>query len=161
MRRAACVLAIGRILALESHHPKIAKNTRSVVISCLRYRDASAAIEWRCDTFGLEKHLVVLNADETIAHAKPSFGAGMIKLGSVQKGETEFGRLIKQQGEIDGGQTQSPYLVVNDADAIHASANAAEAKIAIEIKDEDYGGRESSCLDLEGHLWNFGTYDLC
>ena len=29
----------------------------------------------------------------------------------------------------------------------------------IEIKDEDYGGRGFSCYDLEGHLWNFGTYD--
>ena len=33
------------------------------------------------------------------------------------------------------------------------------AKIAIEIKDEDYGGRDFSCYDLEGHLWSFGTYD--
>ena len=25
--------------------------------------------------------------------------------------------------------------------------------------DADYGGRGYSCLDPEGHLWNFGTYD--
>jgi hypothetical protein len=31
-------------------------------------------------------------------------------------------------------------------------------RIAIEIKDEDYGGRDFSCYDLEGHLWSFGTY---
>jgi hypothetical protein len=24
---------------------------------------------------------------------------------------------------------------------------------------EDYGGRGFSCRDLEGRLWNFGTYD--
>ena len=30
---------------------------------------------------------------------------------------------------------------------------------ASKIKDEDYGGRGFSCLDLEGHLWNFGTCD--
>jgi uncharacterized glyoxalase superfamily protein PhnB len=29
----------------------------------------------------------------------------------------------------------------------------------LEIKNEDYGGRGFSCRDLEGHLWNFGTYD--
>jgi uncharacterized glyoxalase superfamily protein PhnB len=29
----------------------------------------------------------------------------------------------------------------------------------MDIKDEDYGGRGYSCRDLEGHLWNFGTYD--
>lgn len=139
--------------------PKFAKDTRSTVISCLRYRDAPAAIEWLCSTFGFEKHLVVPNTDGTIAHAQLSFGNGMVMLGSVQKDETEFGRLTKQPDEIGGGQTQSSYLVVNDADAIYASAKAAGAKIAIEIKDEDYGGRGFSCLDLEGHLWNFGTYD--
>jgi uncharacterized glyoxalase superfamily protein PhnB len=35
----------------------------------------------------------------------------------------------------------------------------ARAKIVMNIKDEDYGGRGVSCCDLEGHLWNFGTYD--
>ena len=139
--------------------PKFAKDTRSTVISCLRYRDAPAAIEWLCNTFGFEKHLVVPNEDGTIAHAQLSFGNGMIMLGSVQKDEAEFGRLMKQPDELGGGQTQSPYLIVNDADAVYASAKAAGAKIAIEIKDEDYGGRGFSCLDLEGHLWNFGTYD--
>ena len=69
-----------------------------------------------------------------------------------KKKETDFGRLKKQPDEIGGGQTQSSYLVVNDADAVYASAEAPGAKIAIEIKDGDYGGRGFSCLDLEGHL---------
>ena len=138
---------------------KFAKNTKATVISCLRYRDAPTAIEWLCNTFGFEKHLVVPNTDGTIAHAQLSFGKGMIMLGSVQKDETEFDRLMKQPDEIGGGQTQSSYLVVTDADAVYASAKAAGAKIAMEIKDDDYGGRGFSCFDLEGHLWNFGTYD--
>ena len=138
---------------------KFAKNTKATVISCLRYRDAPTAIEWLCNTFGFEKHLVVPNDDGTIAHAQLSFGNGMVMLGSVQKDETEFGRLMKQPDEIGGGQTQSSYIVVNDADAVYASAKAAGAKIAMYIKDEDYGGRGFSCFDLEGHLWNFGTYD--
>jgi uncharacterized glyoxalase superfamily protein PhnB len=29
----------------------------------------------------------------------------------------------------------------------------------MEIKDEDYGGRDYSCRDPEGHVWNFGSYD--
>lgn len=39
--------------------PSFAKNTRVTVIPCLRYRDAPAAIEWLCNTFGFEKQLVV------------------------------------------------------------------------------------------------------
>src|SRR6185437_3723202 len=84
---------------------------------------------------------------------------GMIMLGSVLKAETEFGRLMKQPDEIAGAETQSSYIVVLDADAMYARAKAAGAKIVIDIKDENYGGRGFSCYDLEGHLWNFGTYD--
>ena len=96
------------------------------------------------------------NVDGTIAHAQLSFGNGMTMLGSVQKDETESGRLVKQPDKIGGGQTQSQYLVVNDVDAIYASAKAAGSKIVINIKDEDYGGRGFSCLDLEGNLGNSG-----
>jgi uncharacterized glyoxalase superfamily protein PhnB len=139
--------------------PSFAKSTRASVIPVLRYRDAPAAIEWLCQTFGFEKHLVVPNEDGTIAHAQLSFGNGMVMLGSVLKDETEFGRLMKQPDEIGGAGTQAAYVVVNDADAVYARAKAAGAKIVIEIKDEDYGGRGFSCYDLEGHLWSFGTYD--
>jgi uncharacterized glyoxalase superfamily protein PhnB len=136
-----------------------AKDTRASIIPCLRYRDAAKAIEWLCRTFGFEKQLVVPNADGTIVHAQLSFGNGMIMLGSVLEVETEFGRLIKQPDEIGGFETQSAYVVVSDADAIYARAKAAGAEIVIEIKDEDYGGRDFSCRDLEGHLWSIGTYD--
>ena len=136
-----------------------AKNTRTTVIPCLRYRDAPAAIEWLCENFGFEKQLVVPNDDGTIAHAQLSFGNGMIMLGSVLEVETEFGRLIKQPDEIGGAETQCAYVIVSDADAVYACAKTADAEIIIEIKDEDYGGRGFSCRDLEGHLWNFGTYD--
>ncbi|MGQ0591313.1 MAG: VOC family protein [Gammaproteobacteria bacterium] len=131
----------------------------ATIIPCLRYRDAPKAIEWLSRTFGFEKQLVVPNADGTIAHAQLSFGNGMIMLGSVLEVESEFGRLIKQPDEIGGFETQSAYVVVSDADAIYASAKAAGAEIVIEIKDADYGGRVFSCRDLEGHLWNIGTYD--
>lgn len=139
-----------------SMHPK---NTRANVIPCLRYRNAPAAIEWLCATFGFEKHAVYPNDDGTIAHAQLAFGNGMIMLGSVVEQETEWGRLIKQPDEMGGAETQSAYVIVADADAIYAQAKAAGAKIVVEIKDEDYGGRGFSCYDLEGHLWNFGTYD--
>ncbi|MDB5800808.1 MAG: hypothetical protein JWL63_1747 [Rhodocyclales bacterium] len=138
--------------------PTDAKDTRVTIIPCLRYRDAPAAIEWLCKAFGFEKHAVYPNADGTIAHAQLSFGNGMIMLGSVQNG-SDWGQLIKQPDEIGGAETQSPYVVVANADLVHAQAKAAGAQIVIDIKDEDYGGRGFTCRDLEGRLWNFGTYD--
>ena len=69
------------------------KNTRATIIPCLRYRNAPAAIEWLCDTFGFEKQLVVPGDNGVIEHAQLSFGNGMIMLGSVI--DSEFGRLMK------------------------------------------------------------------
>lgn len=83
----------------------------------------------------------------------------MIMLGSVSKTENEFGRVTKQPDEIGGMETQSPYLIVSDADLGYERAKTAGAKIEIDIEDEDYGGRGFSCRDLEGQLWNVGSYD--
>jgi uncharacterized glyoxalase superfamily protein PhnB len=132
--------------------------TRSSAIPCLRYRDAPAAIEWLCRVFGFEKHLIVPLEGGRIAHAQLVHGAGMIMLGSTSQ-ENAYGELVKLPSEVGGAQTQTVYLVVPDADAVHARANEAGAKITLEIKDEDYGGRGFSCYDLEGHLWSIGTYD--
>lgn len=132
-------------------------NNPATVISCLRYRDAPAAIDWLCQAFGFEKHLVVPEEGNRIAHAQLVFGNGMIMLGSVR--DNEFGRMMRQPDEIDGAETQSPYVITRDPDAHYARAKAAGARIVIEIQDNDYGGRGYTCRDLEGHLWNFGSYD--
>lgn len=134
-----------------------AKITRATVIPCMRYRDATAAIDWLCRAFGFVRHLVVPGPEGTIAHAQLSFGNGMVMIASVY--DSPFGRLMRQPEEVQGAETQSPYVIVDDADAHYAQARAAGARIVLEVKDEDYGGRGYSCYDLEGHLWNFGTYD--
>ena len=135
------------------------QNTKATIIPCLRYRNAPAAIEWLCHAFGFEEQAVYPNEDGTIAYAQLTHGNGMIMLGSVLANESQWGQLIKQPDEIGSAETQSAYVVVDDADAFYARAKAAGAKIVIEIKDEDYGGRGFGCYDLESHLWNFGTYD--
>lgn len=126
------------------------------LIPCLRYRDAHAAIDWLCATFGFARHLVVPDEQGGIAHAQLTLGNDMLMLGSAV--ESEYGRLMRQPDQA-GGCTQSLYVQVEDADALYARAKAAGASIAIDIKDEDYGGRGFSCHDPEGHLWSFGTYD--
>src|SRR5262245_28879980 len=116
-----------------------AKKTRATVIPCFRYRNAPAAIEWLCATFGFERHLVVPGDNGTIAHAQLRFGNGMIMVGSAV--DSEWGRLMRQPDEIGGRETQSPYVIVEDADAIYARAKLGGAEILIDIRDEDYGGR--------------------
>jgi len=128
----------------------------SVIIPAMRYRNAPAAIDWLCRAFGFEQHLVVPGPDGSIAHAQLTFGNGMIMLGSAR--DDEFGRLMAVPPRR-GPVTQSPYVIVADADAHYARAKAAGAEIVMDITDEDYGGRGYSARDPEGHLWNFGTYD--
>lgn len=133
------------------------KPSKAGIIPCLRYRNASAAIDWLCEAFGFKRHLIVPHPDGTIAHAQLSFENSMIMLGVVIN--NEYGKMMKQPDEIGGCQTQSTYIVVKDADALYDQARAAGAQIVIDIKNEDYGGRGFSCKDLEGHLWSFGTYN--
>jgi uncharacterized glyoxalase superfamily protein PhnB len=129
------------------------------VIPCLRYRDAPAAIEWLCQTFGFEQHMVVPGENNTVAHAQLKLGNGMIMLGSAKSVDSEYAQLIKQPADIGGAQTQTIYVVVDDADAMYERARTGGAPIVIDIKDEDYGGRDFTCRDIEGHIWTFGTYD--
>ena len=133
-----------------------AKNTTSTVIPTMRYNDAVAAIEWLCRAFGFEKHFVVPDEDGTIAHAQLVFGNGMIMLGSAR--DDEFGKLQRPPNK-DVAVSQSPYIIVEDVDDHYERAVAAGAEVVMELKDEDYGGRDYSCRDPEGYLWNFGTYD--
>ena len=134
-----------------------AKITAATVIPTMRYNDAAAAIAWLCEAFGFEKHLVVPGEDGTIAHAQLVFGNGMVMLGSA--GASDFDDLQKPPSALGGAVSQSPYIIVDDADTHYARAVAAGAEIVIEIRDEDYGGRGYSCRDPEGHVWNFGSYD--
>lgn len=82
----------------------------------------------------------------------------MIMLGSADN-SSEWGRQIVQPREAGLRETQSPCVVVADADAHYAQATAAGAIIVMDIADQAYGGRGYSCRDPEGHLWWFGSYD--
>ncbi len=133
------------------------KKTTATIIPTLRYSDAVSAIEWLCRAFGFEEHLVVPGDGGGIAHAQLKFGNGMIMLGSVRA--DEFGQMIKQPVEVDGAETQSPYVIVENVDSHCEQAKSAGAIMVMEPADQPHGGRFYSCRDIEGHLWNFGTYD--
>ena len=125
------------------------------IIPALRYRNGAAAIDWLCAAFGFERKMVVPADGGRVAHAELTLGNGMIMLGDV---ETEYGRLVAAP-EKGRPVTQGIYVVVDDADAHYARAKAAGAEIVIDVKTQDYGGRDYTARDLEGHVWTFGTYD--
>ena len=118
------------------------------IFPSLRYRDAPRAIDFLVEAFGFERHEVIENPDGTIAHAELAYGDGAVMLGSDR--EDNYGSHVGQ-GWM--------YVVIEDPDAHYARAKAAGAEILLDIKTQDYGGRDYTCRDLEGHVWTFGTYD--
>lgn len=133
------------------------RDYKASIIPTMRYKNATRAIEWLCRAFGFEKHLVVPGEKDNIAHAQLTMGNAMIMLGS--ENDNEFGKLVKTPEKLNGINTQTAYIIVEEVDAHYQKAVAAGAEIVLDIKDEDYGGRGYTCRDLEGYLWNFGSYD--
>lgn len=130
---------------------------RSSVIPALRYRNAPAAIDWLCRVFGFTRHAVYENPDGSIAHAELALDGGMIMLGSSR--DDDSGRRFRSPDQAGDIETRSAYIVVADADAVYARAQAAGAVFLRPIQDMEYGSREFTVKDPEGHSWSVGTYD--
>ncbi|WP_299104092.1 VOC family protein [uncultured Tenacibaculum sp.] len=133
------------------------KEHKGCIIPTMHYKKARIAIDWLCNAFGFEKHLVVEGDNNTIAHAQLTYGNAMIMLSS--ENENEYGKLVKTPEDLHGNNTQAPYIIVEQIDEHYKRAVAAGAKILIDIKDEAYGGRGYTCKDNEGYIWNFGSYN--
>jgi uncharacterized glyoxalase superfamily protein PhnB len=106
----------------------------------MRFADADAALEWLSRAFGFAEREVYRDDKGTIHHAEISLGPGIVMFG---------------QGDPS---SHGVYVAVEDADAHYGRAKAAGAEITREIEDTDYGSREYTARDLEGHEWSFGTY---
>ena len=61
------------------------------IFPALRYRDASAALEWLNEAFGFQKGFATPGPDGTIAHAEMSLGPGVIMLAPRPPGPTSRG----------------------------------------------------------------------
>ena len=124
-----------------------------ILFPFLRYRDAPAAIEWLEKAFGFEERLVIPNENGTVAHAELSLGPGVIMLATARDDDLR----MKSPREL-GAVTQGIYGYLENVDSHCERARASDAEIVREPEDTDYGSREYTARDLEGHLWSFGTY---
>ena len=52
------------------------------VVPTLRYRDVAAAIDWLCNAFGFEKHLVVSGDSGAVRYAELTFGIDFAPFGA-------------------------------------------------------------------------------
>ena len=106
----------------------------------LRFDDPDAALAWLARAFGFKEHVVYRGDEGSVQHAEIELGPGIVMFGP---GDPAY---------------QGVYVAVEDADAHYERAKAAGAEIVREIEDTDYGSREYTARDLEGHVWSFGTY---
>jgi uncharacterized glyoxalase superfamily protein PhnB len=113
------------------------KTNRSVpeatVIPELPYPDVREAAEWLSRAFGFEERLQIGDHRAQLVYEQE-------------------GAVIAVQGDAPG----STLLVrVEDAEAHHARAASAGAKILSEPEDYPYGERQYSAVDPGGHRWTF------
>ena len=112
------------------------KTNRSVpeatVIPELPYADVRDAVEWLAGAFGFQERLQIGDHRAQLVY--------------------EGGAVIAIQGHAPGSRL---LVRVEDAEAHHARAAAAGAKIISEPEDYPYGERQYSALDPGGHRWTF------
>ncbi len=123
----------------------------------MRYRDLAEAMGWLEQAFGFEKQIAVSDSDGSVIYGQMTYRGSLMMMGAVR--DTDLDKLMRQPDEVGGVETQSCYLVVEDADAHYVRAQEAGADIVLELKSDGLGRRGYSCRDPEGHIWNFGTYN--
>jgi uncharacterized glyoxalase superfamily protein PhnB len=110
----------------------------ATIIPVLGYADVPAAADWLCRAFGFRPRLRI--GDHRIQLA---YGDGAV--------------VVSDAGPENGEHLprQSVMVRVDDADAHHAQAVAARARIVSEPTSWPYGERQYSAMDPGGHLWTF------
>ena len=123
--------------------------------SALFYDKPADAIDWLCKAFGFQVRLKVEGENGSIVHSELEYGEAVVMVADASG---------KHKGAsprtLDGVNTQSLMLFVDDVEAHCAHARAAGAKIRVEPKVSDYGeeywsDRSYEVEDLEGHRWWF------
>jgi uncharacterized glyoxalase superfamily protein PhnB len=118
----------------------------------LGYRDLEAAIDWLCRVFGFEPLEVMRNEDGSYAHVELRLGAGVI-MPTTTRDQTN------PENPWEGPMgTQGLYVALDGVEAHYERAVAEGAEIVRPLATTDWGSREYTARDLEGHLWAFGTY---
>lgn len=118
-------------------------------IAILVYEDIEVAHDYLVRVFGFGQGELARNPE------------GVVVYGAVQAGDGEFWLHAESQEHSLvspknlGGATGTMAVMVDDVDEHHRRAVAAGANVVYEPVDQDYGYREYSAIDCEGHLWSF------
>jgi uncharacterized glyoxalase superfamily protein PhnB len=117
----------------------------------LSYRDAPRALTW-LSALGFETVRRQDDADGRVAHAETRLGDVVLMVSSFDA-DYETPRLV---GRSTG---RGLYLLVDNVDALYASAIDAGGESVFAPEDTEWGSRRARVLDPEGGEWSFGTYE--
>jgi len=126
------------------------KGASPTIVPSLIYQDPAAAIDWLEQAFGFELSMMVKGPDGRPAHVELTLGDALIYVGG-----DDWADCLGSPTALGGKNTQILNVTVDDANAHHARAKKAGAKILAEPSDQFYGDRAYRALDLEGHYWTF------
>jgi len=121
------------------------------IFPVLRYQDARGAIQWLCAAFGFTEVFSVPESGPGVRHAQLRLGTNIIMLGSVRPDDGIASPAVL------GAATQALCVRLEDVDAHFRRAVAAGAEITSPPRNTEFGSRDYSARDLEGHPWTFSS----
>ena len=114
----------------------------------LAYADVSRAAEWLARVFGFELALEIEGDEHSQAYAE------------LRLGEDDTWILLSSPNTSMPVYRDRPgfYVYVRDIESHYARATSQGAEIVHVLERTDYATREYTARDLEGNLWQFGTF---
>lgn len=146
-------LIASRAFGLLPRMPKPSPAGWPRISTSLVYEDANAAIDFFVRAFGFALRIKVDGDDGSVKHSELTYGEdGLIMVSTPHRPWSKSPRAL------DGANTQSLMMYVDDVDAFVENAQKHGAKVISEPTDVDYGegywaDRSAELVDLEGHRW--------
>jgi uncharacterized glyoxalase superfamily protein PhnB len=125
------------------------------VLPVVRYAHPEAAADWLCAAYGFSIHEVADRSQGGSAHIVLRLDENYVLV--APNDASVAADQAAQPAEAGNRPTQTCYLTVKDVDRHFAHARMAGARVEVEPRDDDDGGRFYMARDLEGHLWTFGS----
>jgi uncharacterized glyoxalase superfamily protein PhnB len=144
------------MIYLAGNSTRVAGGIRAVCPT-IPYRNATAMVDWLCNTLGFQKQCILESENGEIQHAQLIFGESLILVVRVEDSKLE--RLVVHPDQVGGVETQACYLVVPDIEAHYAAACKSGAEIVSGVERGGLGDRGYVCRDPEGHIWMLGSDD--
>lgn len=131
------------------------QHSQQIFFPAMRFVDGERALRWLSEAFGFEETAAYRNDRGEIMHAEMRFRGAYMFFG--QERESDYPVKPPTEGAAPTGSVYV-FVPAEEIEAHYERAKRAGARIFRELQSTEYGSREYSAYDFEGHPWSFGTY---